>query len=488
MFLAKMLYDTVYASSFKNTLVDIRSELFGSMLKNNLSSFNKNLGSSYINNLTNDMNILYSDYFMNFKMLLLYIISFIVSFAAIIRTNVFYGLIILAISFLPIVISKIFIGMLSTNKKAFSESSKKMISKSKDMLDGFLVIKQYNIEKRMIDKFNVDNEKLESSRLRASMLEFLVENINDVIAIGIFFIALLVGAYLVSIKSITIGKMMMITQLSNNVLIPIQRIPTLYSKIRSVDMIVTEIEEIKDINKLEKTDFITKTSLDKEISIKDLSFSYKGSDSIFNELSLNMEKGKKYALIGKSGSGKSTFTKLISGLIDEYEGEIIFDDVNLKNINRTDISKLISIVDQNSYLFNDSIKNNICLYERFSDEEIKEAIKNSGLEKMVNKLEDGIDTRIVENASNISGGQKQRICIARALIRKSPILIFDESTSALDTQLRKEIEEILFSIEDRIIIVVTHQVEDLDTRFDYILRLSNKKLVKNTSELSNCEV
>lgn len=176
---------------------------------------------------------------------------------------------------------------------------------------------------------------------------------------------------------------------------------------------------------------IEKNFFDKEIVFKNVSFSYDGVKDAISDINIIIEKNKKYAIVGPSGSGKSTLLKILLKYYNDYKGDVLVDSIQLKEINSSSWYKLVSIIHQNVLLFNGTIRENISLYQDFSDEEINNAVLLSGLKKLVEKLEDGLDSKVAEAGQNLSGGEKQRIAIARALIKKMPILVLDEATSFL---------------------------------------------------------
>lgn len=198
-----------------------------------------------------------------------------------------------------------------------------------------------------------------------------------------------------------------------------------------------------------------------------------------DNINFTFEKGKKYALVGKSGSGKSTLLKLISGYYDDYEGSLKFDYSEIYDIERNSLYSEISLIHQNTFLIDDTIKNNITLFEDYSLSEYENAILKSNLSEVIESLPNKSETKIGEDGILLSGGQKQRISIARAIIKGSNILLLDESTSSLDSQTAFEIENELLSMDNITIIYSTHKYnKETFKKFDCILVLNNGKLVE----------
>lgn len=189
-------------------------------------------------------------------------------------------------------------------------------------------------------------------------------------------------------------------------------------------------------------------------------------------ISFVFEKGKKYALIGPSGCGKSTFLKILLGWLPDYTGNIYFDDTDIRIVAPEQIQQQIGYVDQNVFLFNTTIRENITLGGRFTEEQIKKAVKDSALEYDISSMPNGMDTIVGENGNKISGGQKQRIAIARALIYNRSILLIDEGTSALDEKNAERIEKCLLENPRLTLILVSHHLTEARKRqFDEVYKL-----------------
>ena len=288
-------------------------------------------------------------------------------------------------------------------------------------------------------------------------------------------------------KSITVGTAIIIIQLSTHIVGPVKLSISLINQIRSVAMIADKIEEI-----LEDThDDFENTKLEnfsKSICIENLNFSYTEERKALDNINLTFDKNKKYAFVGESGSGKSTLIKLLMRYYNDYEGKISIDNLNIKNIYSSDLYKNISMIQQNVFMFDDSIKENIRLYSNHDDKDILNACERSGLNKLINKLPHGINSLVGENGNKLSGGEKQRIAIARALINNTQILILDESTSALDNETAYNLENSLLNLENLTLITVTHKlIKNILNRYDEIIVMKNGKIIEkgNFEDLIN---
>lgn len=222
-------------------------------------------------------------------------------------------------------------------------------------------------------------------------------------------------------------------QLTNYIVNPVLNFSYILTKIKGAKPINEKLcNMINESNGEEEG--ASKEEFRELIQFENISFSYNEERKILDNISFSINKGEKIAIVGKSGSGKSTLLKLLLRYYENYDGEIKLDDKSIKDISLTSLYKLISIIQQNVFMFDDSIKANVALYGDYTDEEIDNAIRNSGLEELLKNLPMGKDSSVGENGSNLSGGEKQRISIARALVKNTPIILLDEATGSLDSK------------------------------------------------------
>ena len=238
--------------------------------------------------------------------------------------------------------------------------------------------------------------------------------------------------------------------------------------------IINESKEKKDTVKLE--------NFKKEIELKDITFAYNEDRNALDGLSVRFEKDKKYAIVGRSGSGKTTLLKLLLGYYDDFYGEISFDGHNYDKLDKNSINNQMSIIHQNVYMFDKTLKENIILGKDFRGKVLEKALEDSGVSEFLTALPKGVDSEMGENGNNLSGGQKQRVAIARSLIQNTPILLLDEGTSALDSKTAFEIEDTLLNIEDLTVITVTHKlIDSILKRYDEIIVMDNGNVVEKGS-------
>jgi MsbA_lipidA: lipid A export permease/ATP-binding protein MsbA len=175
-----------------------------------------------------------------------------------------------------------------------------------------------------------------------------------------------------------------------------------------------------------------------------------------NNINITFEKGKRYAVVGGSGSGKSTLTKLVLGYYNNYQGQIRFDDMDMHAISEKSVMEQVAVIPQNVYVFEDTLRNNITLFDPYTEEEVDMAVKKAGLDGVVQRLEMGLETVLKEGGSNLSGGEKQRISIARAFLHHRKLWVLDEATSSLDNKMAYQVEKAVLDIPGITVIMITH--------------------------------
>ena len=329
------------------------------------------------------------------------------------------------------------------------------------------------MSKTVIQRFDKANTETIKSKYSVDRLLALNEGLSAFLALMVQIVVLFLSAYFIIAGRITVGTLLGMVQVSSNLANPLIMIFTNIPKMKSVHPIVEKLEIISkhSIFLSQKESVATYQS---HISAKDLSFSYDGTTDILSGIDCLIEKGKKYVIVGKSGCGKSTLIKLLSGYYSTYKGKILYDDTEFHMLDKDSVVQLSSIINQNIYMFDETIYDNICLHEHYPEEQVEKVIADSGLTEFISELPTGLQYRVGENGSNLSGGQKQRIAVARALIRNKPILILDEGTSAIDMQTAYDIENRLLKMEDLTLITITHHLEqNLLDKYDEIFYMEN---------------
>lgn len=457
-----------------------KNKVFQSILDRDYRDFSKEKSGKFISVLTENMKKIEQDYLHQYfnisKNLSLMIFSLLAMFIG----NWFLTLLVIIASIIPMMISG-FIGQKSASlQKRAIIADQKYLAKVKDILAGFLVIKSFNVKDAIFEDYSHESEKLDEIYFIKGKFDVLANVISQLSGMIVFLVAFGGGMYLVFNGSTTIGSVTAIVQLVNFVVMPLNEVGMGISKFREGQATLNAFE-VKDVTGLQTGE--TKEYFDDVISFSNIDFSYPNTEEkIFNHLSLKIQKGEKIAIVGMSGSGKSTLLNLLLRFYDVTSGHILIDNQDIQAISAESLYNLMTIVQQNVYIFDDTLRANITLNQSFTDEEIKQAVQQSGLESYVLENESGLQTLCGENGSNLSGGQKQRLSIARALIRKTPILLLDEATSSLDNQVTTEIENSILDIQDLTALVVTHKLnETILKKYDRILFMKGGVIVEDGS-------
>lgn len=457
----------------KSFMIDYRKSIIDSYVMNE----GEMLSSDFLNTVNQTTTKLKDMFVMPFLKNIRYAILFIGASIYLLYINKIIFLIIVVCSVLPLIIPQIFN---KKNQKLRMDSigeNEQFVAKSKEITDGFETIKSFGIEDKIINLF----EKLNKTNQKKL---FLANRFNVFHMVFSFFIsmfgivsALVTATYLSSKGLITAGEIGAIIQLSNYIIDPVTTIPANVISIKSVEMEMKRIDKMiakKNTNSKEREKF----KLDNQISIKDLSFKY-GDNEVLKGISLDLEKGKKYAIVGESGSGKSTIANILLRRLDYENGSVKFDDTELKCIDEDDFYSNISLVSQNVFLFNDTLKNNVCLYNDYSQSDFERSIEKSKLNSVIEDLEEKENTVLGEYGTSLSGGEKQRVSISRALIKNSSFVIMDEATSSLDIKTARAIENTLLSL-NQTVLVITHRIdESILKKYDKIFLLEDGRITQS---------
>ncbi|MDU6791836.1 MAG: ABC transporter ATP-binding protein, partial [Anaerococcus sp.] len=324
-----------------------------------------------------------------------------------------------------------------------------------------------NVNKKIYD-LNIKLSKLRSySGYRAmDIIQFLA-----IIIVLIYFgLGSITKIYLVSIGSLYMA-IDYTTKIFNNMNTIIMRFGDVEDALSSANHIF-ELLEMKSIDKLEDR----KIDLNKDIYFKDIYFSYDDNDDVIKGLSFKVENGSSIAFVGQTGSGKSTLINLLLNFYSPRDGKILIGNTDINKINRDNLRKDMAVVLQDAFLFKASIKENISLGQNFSDKEVIDSLKKVGGQKLIDR---GIDSKILENGSNLSQGEKQLISFARAYIRDPKILILDEATSNIDTETENIIQEGINELKkDRTTFIVAHRLSTIKN-VDKIIVLSHGKILES---------
>ena len=446
--------------------------VFGELTKKNIAAFAAESTSTYISSLTNDIQVIEKGYLQNTFTIFSSLITFIGAMILMIWYSPVLTMIAVALSILPLAASLVTGSKVASEETKVSQCNEAYTATLRDSLSGFPVIKSFKAELQMIRLFRENVERLANAQCKRDKMKVLVALFGTVAGVVAQLGVFLFGAWLaISGKGITAGTTLIFVQLMNYVLSPIATIPTCLAERKAAKALIAKIAEALSANLREETDY-AQISLKNSITIAGLTFGYEPEKTILHDINYTFKLGRKYAIVGASCSGKSTLLNLLMAAHPQYEGTICYDDTELRRINTGSLYEMQGIIQQNVFIFNASIRDNITMFRAFPQEKIEEAIRLSGLSALI--ADKGTDYLCGENGSGLSGGEKQRISIARSLLKKTQVLLVDEATAALDAETAHQVSSAILDLDGITGIVVTHSLEEsLLSRYDGILTLKN---------------
>lgn len=470
--IANVMYRAVYPRFLQRAMQQYRDYAFSRLTQKSLRSFSKEGTALYVSALTNDCTSIENNYLAATFTLIELLFCFLGALIMMLYYSPVMLVLAVALSFLPVAVSMTAGNRLTEQEKEISKKNERFVSIVNEFLSGFPVIKSFRAEtqaSRLFSQRNEQAEEAKKNKRRTEQLISLLANDAGIIAqMGIF----LAGAWLaISGKGVTAGVVIVFVQLMNYILNPISQVPLLWSNRKAAIALMEKLSDALSENVREEGREKL-NGFSEKIEVKDLTYGYEPESPVLKDLDVQFDAGKSYAIVGGSGSGKSTLLNLLMGSSSNYQGEICIDGVSIKNIESESLYQLMTSVQQNVFVFNDTIRNNVTMFHEFPDKEVTLALERSGLSEFIEKR--GEEFVCGENGANLSGGERQRISIARALLRKSPILLVDEATAALDAATARAVSFSILNLVGMTRIVVTHRLEEaILRRYDKILVMKN---------------
>lgn len=462
-------------------LRDLREKMYDKIISLPISYYSEKRKGDVMARMLGDVNEVQNSFFMVLELIVKEPLTIVFAIIAMMRISL--ELTLFVFIFIPIsgfIISKIGKSLKSKSQNAQKENGF-LISVVEESLSGLKVVKSYNAESYFKTIFNNSIDRLlrlnnsigKKNNLASPMSEFM----------GIVTIAILLwyGGNLVLVDKTLNGALFIVyLGLAYNILTPAKSISKASYAVKNGLAAAERVFEILEVENTitDKPNAIVKDSFDDKISIENINFSY-AEENVLKNFSLEVPKGKTVALVGQSGSGKSTIANLLTRFYDVQEGTVKIDGIDIKDMTLHSLRDLMGLVTQDSILFNDTIKNNIRLGKQdATDEEIIAALKIANAYEFVKDLPNGIETNIGDAGGKLSGGQKQRLSIARAVLKNPPIMILDEATSALDTESEKFVQVALENMmQNRTSIVIAHRLSTIQ-KADKIVVMQKGEIVE----------
>ena len=394
------------------------------------------------------------------------------------------GIVLLMLAFITFVIGGIG-KKLKQSSQEVQQALGIILSRWEESLGGIKTIQSFNAERYKEQQFDVENNFYRIKTIRMLQRRDLSSPLAEFLGISVITVLLWIGAQQVFAKQIEAGTFFAFLFAFFNVIDPAKSFSRAYFDIRKGMAALSRVEEILHYRSevIPPSHPIPFTTFEKEITFDRVSFHYPGTtQKVLDNVSFSLPKGKKIALIGPSGAGKTTICELMARFYDVTEGRIMIDGIDIKNISLLDLRSAFSVISQETTLFYDTILGNITLgREDIPMEEVIEAARIAQAHEFIMDTQDGYNTHIGDRGLMLSGGQRQRLALARALLRNAPIMIMDEATSAVDTKAENAIQTDIFPyLENKTLLIIAHRSNSIQ-HVDEILVIQEGKIIEQGS-------
>ena len=490
-FLLKNLFNYLASNHLmhlKNgVLKDLRNTMYNKIIDLPISYYSEKRKGDIMARMLGDVGEVQNSFFSILELIVKEPMTIIFTIAAMFAISV--KLTIFVFIFIPI--SGYIISLIGKSLKSKSQELQYeggyLISIVEESLSGLKVVKSYNAENSFKKRFNESVDRLLKLSNSIGRKNNLASPFSEFMGIIVIAVLLWFGGNMVLVDTLPNGKAILegaqflaYMGLAYNILTPAKAISKATYSVKSGMAAAQRVFEVLEVENAitDKPNAIVKASFDTDIAIENINFKYE-EENVLKNFSLHVPKGKTVALVGQSGSGKSTIANLLTRFYDVQEGTIKIDGTDIKDMTMNSLRHLLGLVTQDSILFNDTIKNNILIgKENATDEEILDALKVANAYEFVQDLPNGIYTNIGDAGNKLSGGQKQRLNIARAVLKNPPIMILDEATSALDTESEKFVQVALENMmQNRTSIVIAHRLSTIQ-KADKIVVMHRGEIVE----------
>ncbi len=462
-------------------LTDLRKNIYKHIIELPISFYSKRKKGDIMARILGDINEMQNSFFILFELIIREPLTII--FSLVVMFSISWQLSIFVLLFIPIsgfLISSIGKRLKRQSLRAQQESGQ-LISTVEETLTGLKIVKSYNAEITFKKRFTNSADRILKLVNKIGLKNNLAGPLSEVLGIITIAILLWYGGKLVLIEKVIEGTTFIgFMALAYGILTPAKAISKASYRVKNGVAAADRVFEIlfHEDTMPDHKNAIKLSGFNDKIELKNVSFKYE-NEYVLKDFSMTVKKGQSVALVGQSGSGKSTIANLLTRFYDVNKGTISIDGNDIKNTTKTSLRSQIGLVTQDSILFNNSIKNNLKIGKySATDQEIIEALKVANAWEFVKELPEGIETNIGDAGNSLSGGQKQRLSIARAVLKNAPIMILDEATSALDTESERLVQDALEKMmKNRTSVVIAHRLSTIQNA-DHIIVMKQGKMVE----------
>lgn len=436
----------------------IRKDIATELAESNYATFHKQTVSTYSSWLTNDITTINNFGITDFLMIVRQVFEIIFGMLTLAYFNFSLVITVVILTIIMGIVPNLFSKLLSKRSLEYTHANERLVNTINDILNGFNTLFLANLPQTIVKKINKSSDDVKNYTLHYARAAGVTQAITNGLAFISQVIILGQTGWLILHNLTPVGTISGAQFFAS----------TIFAELSGISFNWQEFKSVKPIMQKFKSGFDTKPSekLIKESELGNIQFnniSYKYSENdkpLFQNLNLDFQLNNKYILVGDSAAGKSTILNLVAGLLRNYDGDIKMDNVSYSTISDNDLHEKISYLQQDPYIFSASLKWNLTLGKNISDTRINSVIHECGLEDMIAKLPNGLDTVLSDQGKQLSGGQKQRISFAREILRETPIYLLDEATSALDKSASVKLEKSILSKKNKTVIMVTHHLRE----------------------------
>lgn len=458
----------------RQALTRYRAYFCRKVLSKDISAFSRENTGAYASAVSNDLNTIRTSYLESLPYLAELVLNFAGTVVLMLAYDVRLALIAFGVSLLPILLSSFRVNQVAECEEQLAEANGGFLSAFTEMLTGFRAVKSMRAEGSVAARLLKVNRKASDTFADREHTEISVAYIaslsGHIARIAFFFISLLLSK---NDPAVTVGVIIAFTQLMSNIVQLAVTVPELLANVKAADKLMERHDGMLALSQAEGED--RAVSCGEKVEADNVSVSYGEGQEVLRSLSLSLPAGGCYAILGESGSGKTTLLNLLSGAKRDYTGSVRYDGQDIRNISGERLFELISVIHQETFLFDATIEENITLFRPVDRAVLEDAVKKAGLEELVK--EKGLDYACGENGANLSGGEKQRVGIARSILLGAKVLLLDEATSALDIRTGSRLIRTVQQMEGKTRIAVTHDVyPELMDNFDRIIVLKDGQI------------
>lgn len=462
MFLSFLLYNKFRNHFIKAELADVKSFVLQRLLQQTMGQYYKSNTDEILSFMFKDLDYLYDKYYGNLIKLVQLSIQFLLSVATIIIIYPYYIIVVFIVSLLSLIIPLIFMKKVRRISSSVSAKTKRNMNRIRNLLNGFFVIRMFSIEDRAYQKGKELIVDLQETEGQMNMLSSYIESLLMLLLQILIIISFVLGGVLVVNQQLTLGGLFALIQLVTYASNPVMGIASSWSGIQSTKHIRTRyfefVQSTDDLKEIANMNDIKKPSI-APLELRNFSFGYQEDKPIFKNFNYEFKRGFFYLLKGSNGSGKSTLLNAMTGKLTDYTGEILYYGVERKQLSDQQIFKLISYVEQEVYIANNSVIDNLTLSSNAQERVEALKIGNELSLRTEEKEESNLDLQ-----DRLSGGERKKIALSRVLARETPILFVDEGDSDLDVHAAEVYRNLLDKQERDLVIMISHRINDWEKK------------------------